>query len=257
MRMVFMFVVAALGVAVVAEGAYIVRTRSQMESLTERVASLTSERESGAMAPPRFMPSDDQGEPDDRGPRPTPTAGLPAPKLVLPRPGQVGAAPQPSGDPLPMPSGLDSPEAREQLRQFILAQLERERQEAQQRVDQRREDRERQRNEQIAKTLGLSASESERFQQITAASQQARQDLRARIQAGDVRGDAIRSEMQAVRSKSNDDMRALLGDDRMQKFEEIRRQDGGGPGGGRGFGFGRPGIIPGLPPGPGGPPVAN
>jgi hypothetical protein len=250
MRMVFMFVVAVLGVAVVAEGAYIVRTRSQMETLSERVALLTSERESNAMAPPRFLPGDDQGEPEERGPRPTATAGLPPPRLVLPRPAHTGAAaPPPSGDPLPMPAGLDSPESREQLRQFILAQLERERQEAQQRVDQRREDRERQRNDQIAKTLGLSTSESERFQQLTAASQQARQDLRARIQAGEVRGDAIRTEMQALRTKSNDDLRSLLGDDRMQKLEDLRRQDGGG---GRGFGFGRPNFPPGA--GLGGPP---
>jgi hypothetical protein len=55
--------------------------------------------------------------------------------------------------------------------------------------------------------------------------------------------------MQAVRSKSNDDLRSLLGDDRMQKFDELRPQDRGG---GRGMGFGRPGFLGG--PGAGGPP---
>jgi hypothetical protein len=55
--------------------------------------------------------------------------------------------------------------------------------------------------------------------------------------------------MQALRSKTNDDMRALLGDDRMKTFETMRRQ-GGGDGPGRGMGWGRPGFPPGGGPNP-------
>jgi hypothetical protein len=251
MRVIVLFVLAVLGVAVVAEGAYIVRTRTQMATLEERLATLATERESNTLAASqrRFEEEPAEGQPgDDNGPRPS-ARTLPPPKLVVPSPRPAAA----SADPLPMPAGLDAPEAREQLRQFILAQLERERQEAQQRVDQRREDRDRQRNEQMAKTLGLAPAETEKMLQILGSTQQARQDLRARIQSGEVRGDAIRQEMQALRGKADQDLQALLGDDRMQKLNELRRQ-GGGDNGPRGFGaFNRPGFPGGGPP-PGGPP---
>ena len=89
-----------------------------------------------------------------------------------------------SDDPLPLPQAIDSPQAREQLRQFVLAQLERERQEARMRQDERRQQREQERRDQVAKQLGLSPSETEKFNQILNDSRDARDKLRAQVEAG-------------------------------------------------------------------------
>ena len=78
------------------------------------------------------------------------------------------------------------PQAREQLRQFVLAQLERERQEAQVRQDERRQQRESERRDRMAKELGLSPSETEKFNQILNDAQAAREKFRDQIEAGQI-----------------------------------------------------------------------
>jgi len=66
-----------------------------------------------------------------------------------------------------------------------------------------------------------------------------------------VRGDQIRTEMQALRAKTDEDLRGVLGDDRMQKFTDLRRQ--GGDGSPRGMGWFGPRAAAGAPPGGPGP----
>jgi ribosomal protein L19E len=252
MRLIGMIVGAALGIAVIAEGAYIVRTRSQLATLSERLESLSSGadegRHSGFVAASRSM-----GDPDNEGDEPVvePRPARPLPRFV-PTPAHP-AVPESNDDPLPLPAAITSPEAREQLRQFIVAQLERERQEARARDDQRREQRTQERREQLAKQLGLSPAETEKFSQLAMQADAARAALRDRIESGQIDRSTIRQEMTALRTDNDKQMRALLGDDRMQKFEQARREQGGpdGPFGGRGFRGGGPGG-PGAAPNPGG-----
>lgn len=254
MRLVGIIVGAALGMAVIAEGAYIVRTRSQVAALSQRLANLGAFEDEGRRSPPSVGSGrsirDEEGEVDDE---PAPGPGREGPAARPPRfvaPGPAAGAPATADDPLPLPAAITSPEAREQLRQFILAQLERERQEARARNDERRDQRTRERNEKVAKDLGLSPAENEKFLKIVAQADAARASLRDRIEAGQVDRGAIRQETMALRSENDKQLRALLGDDRLAKFDEIRRSQGGPPEGlwgGRGPRGG----------GPGGPPEAS
>jgi hypothetical protein len=257
MRLIAIVVGAALGLAVVAEGAYIVRTRSQLAAVTEKLEALSSERETAMTGMGRGFGSEggqlreggmDDGD-DDRAAR-----RLPPPRLV-PAPQGSAAPPPRSDDPLPLPPAIDSPQAREQLRQFVLAQLERERQEAQVRQDERRQQRETERRDRMAKELGLSQGETEKFNKILSDSQAQREKFRDQIEAGQLPRDQARQTMMTMRQEQEQAMRGLLGDERMKKYETLRGPPGGGGvgdrrgfGGGQGFGRGGPGGGP-----PGGP----
>jgi hypothetical protein len=234
MRLIGMIVSAALGIAVIAEGAYIVRTRNQLATLTERLEGLSNAADEGRHG--ALVASGRAVDPDNEADEPAADPRLPR---TLPRfvPTPAHAVPETSDDPLPLPAAITSPEAREQLRQFIVAQVERERQEARARDDQRREQRTQERREQLAKQLGLSPAETEKFSQLAIKADAARAALRDRIEAGQVDRATIRQEMTALRADNDKEMRALLGDDRMQKYEQARFQQGGpdGPFGGRGF----------------------
>jgi hypothetical protein len=257
MRLIGMIVSAALGIAVIAEGAYIIRTRNQLATLSERLESLGSAADEGRRSGGSAGRALVEGDSDD----PAPGLEARAPKS-LPRfvPSATHPASEANDDPLPLPNAITSPEAREQLRQFILAQLERERQEARARDDQRREQRTQERRDRLAKDLGLSPSETEKFTQLSLKADAARAALRDRIDSGQVDRASIRQEMTTLRTENDKDMRALLGDDRMQKMEQLRRDQGGPPdgvfGGGRGFRGGGPGGPGGGPPGGGAAAVA-
>jgi hypothetical protein len=249
MRLVAILVTGVLAIAVIAEGAYIFRTRGQLQQLERRLEALSEERESAFV---RSEPTRRGGErdPADLDDDRAALASPPPPRFNRPSAGQQAPAPGDPQNPLPLPAALDSAEAREQLRQFVMAQLERERQEARDRVSERRSERETRWREQVAKQLALSPPETDKFNQILNNSQTRRDALQARIQAGELEGPAIRSAVMGLREESSRELRALLGDDRAGKYEELRRSEGrGGPGGG---GFGRFGAPPGggPPPGP-------
>jgi hypothetical protein len=251
MRLIAIVVGAALGLAVVAEGAYIVRTRSQLAAVTQKLDALTSERETALAGVGRGYGSEaGQGREGglDDGDEDRVVRRLPPPRLLAT--GQGSAAPSPrSDDPLPLPPAIDSPQAREQLRQFVLAQLQRERQEAQVRQDERRQQRESERRDRMAKELGLSHSETEKFNQILNDAQTAREKFRDQIEAGQLPRDQARQTMMTMRQEQEQNLRGLLGDDRMKKYETLRGPPGGGAfgdrrGGGQGIGRGGPGGGP-------------
>ncbi len=233
MRLIGIVVGAALGLAVVAEGAYIVRTRSQLAAVTEKLDSLTTQRDSamasvgrgfGSEAGLREGGMDEADGDEERGAR-----RLPPPRLVAAPQGGSAAPPPRSDDPLPLPPAIDSPQAREQLRQFVLAQLERERQEAQVRQEERRQQRETERRDRMAKELGLSPGETEKFNQIFNDAQAARDKFRDQIEAGQIPRDQARQTMMTMRQENEQKLRGLLGDERMKKYETMRGPPGVGP----------------------------
>ena len=255
MRLIGLIVSGALAVSVVAEGAYIVHTRRQVARLADRLDAIGSEAgdlvASGAEArsPARFA-----DPPDDPTPQTRRGGRLPPPRLIN---APALTAPTPSGadNPLPLPPTLDSPEARDQLRKFVLAQLELERQEQRQRWDQQRTERDQQRRERMAQDLKLSSGETEKFNQIMTQMQTARASLRDRIESGQLPRENVGAELTALRQDSDRQMRELLGDDRMKQYQDMRGgPNGNGPngtmqGGGRRWGGGGPGGF--GPPGAG------
>jgi hypothetical protein len=239
MRLVGMVVSAVLGLAVIAEGAYIIRTRSQLRSVSDRLEALQAERDEGdvgaGVAPPRPWAGAPRGAAE---PGAEPTARrLPPPRL------QAAPAPAPpprSDNPLPLPPALDGAEAREQLRAFVVAAMEREREESRTRQEQRFAEREQERRDRMAKELNLSPAEAEKFKQIFNDARATREGLRAKLQAGELQGDVARQQMQALRDDSQKQMQALLGPERMKQYEQLQGREQGRAGGGgrRGFGGG-------------------
>jgi len=251
MRMVGTIVTGALFVAVIAEGAYIIKTHRQMEALAEQVQQLAAESdlEEGprrpAPPPPRV------------GERPTATtptalAGRPAPPRFAPPPPSF--APAPSGSGAPLPPVLDTPEAREQLRGFIAAELQRERDGRREEQRAARENEMQRRIEETVKALELSPEAGKRLTEVMTKVQDARRDLRERLQSGQIARTDMPREFTALREQSDKQIREVIGDDKMQKCQELQRRNRG-PGGGAfgGQGFGAPGFG-GPPPGGGLPP---
>jgi hypothetical protein len=255
MNMVGMLVTGVLSVAVIAEGAYIVKTNRQMSALTEQVQQLAAEsvlEEAPRRAEPRPFRV---GE----GPTAaTPTANRPPPPRFVtpPSAGSPAFAPAPSppasGGALPLPPVLDTPEARQQLRGFIAAELEREREGRREEMRANREQDMQRRMEATIKALDLSPDVGKRLAEVMTQTQDARRDFREKVQAGQIQRGDVPRELAAMREQSEKQIRALIGDDKMQKFQELQRQNNRGPAPG-GWGFGGPGAG-GPPPPPGGQP---
>ena len=268
MRLIGLIVSGALAVAVVAEGAYIIHTRRQVDRLSDRLEAIGQEAEDplggldvGRM-PARGRDLDEGGALGLR-----PARNLPPPRLVATPPTSAGAPSAPAtDDPLPLPPAIDTREGREQLRRFVVASMERERDENRLKDEQRQQEREKARRERMVSELGLSPPEAEKFDQIMGQVQNLRSTFRSRIESGQLPREAIGREMAAVREQTEKQLRDLLGDDRMKKLEEMRGPGRGGPmqgGGGGGErrrwggprGQGGPGAAPGAAPGPGAAPA--
>jgi hypothetical protein len=240
MRLIGLIVGGSLAVAVIAEGAYIVHTRRQVEQLSSRLEALGAESTDLLVGGDggRFVGrATSFEEADGEQPRRGGGRALPPPRLISPPAPAAAQAPS-SNDPLPLPPAIDTPDGREQLRRFVVAQMELEREQGRQRQEQRQEEREQARRQRMAQELGLSPAETEKFNQIMAQTQTARQNLRNRVESGELDRGAIGREMAAMREENEKQMRGLLGDDRMKKLEGMRGR-GPGPmqGGGR-FGWG-------------------
>ncbi len=242
-----MLVSAVLAAAVIAQGAYINKTRKQMDALYDQVQQLAAESAS-------------EGEPSvDRPMRGVGGGGrsgaatairLPVPRFV---PGPAPSAPPPPGA-VPLPAVIDSQEARDQLRQFVAAELQRERDEQRERFRQRFEEDQQRRREAMVKSLGLNDEQGKKLTDVLTAAQNARRDLRDKIQSGEISRADIGKQMTALRETTDQQVRQVIGDDRMPKYQELQRQDQGGRPFGGGGGGRRGGGPPGEGPPPGGPP---
>jgi hypothetical protein len=236
-------VTALLSTAVIAEGAYIIKTHRQMDALSAQVQQLAAE---AADAPAADLPrlGARVGDRPTGGP-----ARLPPPRFTTAA-AQAYTAPAAGTPGAPaLPPALDTPEAREQLRQFVAAELAHEREDWRQRQQQARDEEAQRRLEAAIKTLGLNGSEAQKLTEVVTNAQEQRRALRDKIQAGQIARTDVPKEMMALRDQTDKQLRDVLGDEKAQKFQELQRQNGGpGPGGPVG-GFRR--AFGGQPPPPG------
>jgi hypothetical protein len=227
-RLANALVTGTLFVAVAAEGAYILKTHRQIDALTAQVQQLAADaEEEPARESPRALWV---GQRPTSGNTGGTTARLPPPRFNAP---STFTAP-PAGAPA-LPPALDTPEARDQLKQFVAAELQRQRDDWRQQQQQQREEDQRRRLENAIKTLGLNDSDGKKLTDIVTQSQEQRRDLRDKIQSGQLTRDQIPQAMSALRDQTDKQIRALIGDDKAQQFQQTQRQQGG-----RGGGFGGP-----------------
>jgi len=243
-RLANLLVTGSLFVAVIAEGAYIIKSHKQIEKLTTQVEQLAAESMDGEAVRDPGRPSGGVGQRPTSNPPPT-SGRVPPPRFNTPPP--TFTTPAPAGGPT-LPPAIDTPEARQQLKQFIAAELQNQREEWRQQQIQGREDEQRRRMDEAIKTLGLSESDGRKLSDIVTRSQEQRTALREKIQAGQIPRDQVPQAMSQLRDETDKQIRALVGDEKGQKFQEMTRPRAPGPGmGGQGRGWGGPGFAGGQP----------
>lgn len=250
MRMIGTLTVAALVVAFAVQTAVLVKTRSRLGDLEAKLLSAGGDGSSSAQGDD----GDQAAEPsmgsrrDGRRPPPEFVAAMEAL-------GAAAAAPTTaSNEPLPLPPALSTPEAREQLKNYIGAVMNQQREEERDRARQQRDQIDKRNRERAAEQLGLNSQEAQKFDQILAGMNQARQDLFGRIQSGQLSRADVGQQMGELRQKTDAELKQVLGDDRFAKYQDVQRDLGLGTGRGGGWrgGMGGP---PGTAPTPGGPAV--
>jgi predicted secreted protein len=112
---------------------------------------------------------------------------------------------------------LASPEVKAEVKRLVAEQLADEQQQRQA----VREQREQQRRERMATELGLSEAEQARFVTVLAAMQAEWQQLREQERSGEKSMAELRPQLAAVRQKSDQALRELLGEERMQKYQTL------------------------------------
>lgn len=221
MRVAGALLVSVLSAAVIAEGAYLLKMRRQVDALSAEVRELASEGER-AQGPPR--PGVAESHDGDGTPWATAVRrerpGLPVPRfLPATNPAGVGLAR------MPVPSTFEAPEAREQLRQIVSAEIARERQERREGERKRwMEQQERRTNEAVeavVKGLGLGSDDAAKFKDLVASTQAARHGLREKIESGQLTRQDIGREATALRQQAEGQLVQLLGEERAKKAREI------------------------------------
>ena len=232
MRLANALVTGTLFVALAAERAYNVKTHRQIDALTTQVQQLAADSEDEPAAR-------DTSRAPWVGQRPTSSGGGAGGRLPPPRfnttasATPTNSAPPPAGAPA-LPPALDTPEARDQLRQFVAAELQHQRDDFRQQQQQQREDDQRRRLESAVKTLGLNEADGKKLTDIVTQSQDQRRDLREKIQSGQIPRDQIPQAMSALRDQTDKQVRALVGDDKAQQFQQMQGPNRGPRGGGFG-----------------------
>jgi hypothetical protein len=132
-----------------------------------------------------------------------------------------------SGDAQTAALSLAAPEVRAEVKKLVAEQLaeeERQRQAV-------REQREQRRRERLAAELGLTETERGRFFAVLDGMQAEWRQLREQQRAGEKTMAELRPQMAAIRQKADQELRELLGEERMQKYQSLGPSQ-------RGFGAG-------------------
>jgi hypothetical protein len=242
-------VTGVLFTAVVGEGAYIIKTQRQVTALTSQVQQLTGEAAGDDESP---VATRSGGGSSWVGESRTAPANAPS-RLPVPRfnPAPPEAAPSGPGTTsagtTPLPPVLDTPEARTQLRNFVAAELQAQRENMREQARQARDEEIQRRMENTFKTLGISPEQGAKVTQVLAQGDESRRQVREKVQSGQLTRADVGKELQTLRESTDKQLREVLGEEKAQKFQEMQRQGGG---------WGRGGGGPGGPGGPffGGPP---
>lgn len=249
MRLFAIFLGFGLFAGLVAEGAYIIKQQRQLAVLTEKlnaiqenVAEADRERDGSWRVDPS-VPSVQQ---DERLHNPNlPPDFMPALEALgdaVNEAGGLGAIIASQDGELPLPPVLASAEAREQLRNFINAQMGAQQKAREEERQKRSAERVNEVREELTTKLALAPAEAEKFSGMISSTQEKRREIFDAIREGKIDRDQMRDRLRDLYQKSGDDMRKLLGEQKFGQFEELRTQMGWGRGGwGNNSGRGGPG----------------
>jgi hypothetical protein len=155
----------------------------------------------------------------------------------VPRLAPAAQAPAAGSDPAGGAPSLALPEVKAEVQKIVTDQLANELQ----RREGVREQRDQQMRERMATELGLSQAEKERFINVFTSMQAERRALFEQERGGEKAWVDLRPQLDALRQKTDQSLRDILGDERMEKYQGLRASA-------RGFGRAQGGPL-----GPGGP----
>ncbi len=181
----------------------VVKLRRELRATRAELGTLRESCQEGS----GFLGDDGLPPAVDRAERPAPAPRL-APAVLAPVP-----APAPASG-----AALASPEAKAEVKRLVAEQLA---DEQRQRAAVR-EQREIQRHERMAAELGLGPSEQDRFVAVLTAMQAEWRQIRAQERAGEKTMAELRPQLAAVQQKADQELRSLLGEERMQKYQSMR-----------------------------------
>jgi ssRNA-specific RNase YbeY (16S rRNA maturation enzyme) len=248
MRVIGIVAVFVLALAAIVEGAVIVRLSTRIDALDEKLAHGPASAEE-VNSPRR------EGVALARGGSETSTAALPPPRLT-PTPGSP--PPVPTGPATAMlAEALQTQEGRQHLRGAIEHLREQERQDRLIQNAERDVEREQRYRDRLTKVLSLPAHEQEKVGQFYAGLQAGRKKVLEEMRAGLKNAEQADDEIDNLEDSTEQQVRSLLGDQRMQQLREARRaeQRGRGRGQGQQGQQGQQGATPAAPPPPAPPPT--
>jgi hypothetical protein len=251
MRLLGILIGGVLCAAVVAQGAYIMKTRGDIDALNKKLDEL-SVSPSGA-GDERGGDHPAWGDDGERGGRRMPPPEfVPVVEALGRAVGEAGGLAAGEQGALPLPAALATPEARAQLRDFVSAQISEERVRQRERQMQEWRDRESRAHDEIATKLGLTGSDAARFGEILSEATARRQALMGQMrEGGGPPTPDMRAQMRSIREETDTQLKSFLGEDRFKQYEDMRGDDrrgwrGGGPGGGGPRGEGPGPAMPGA-----------
>jgi hypothetical protein len=228
MRVIGIVAVFVLALAAIVEGAVIVRLSTRIDTLADKLATPpAAPRElSDVRAPHHDGVALARG--DGAG------VGLPPPRLTGPAGAPVPTAPATAM----LAEALQTVEGRQHLRGAIEHLREEERQDRLVRNAEQDIEREQRYRDRMAKVLSLPAHEQEKVGQLFATLQAGRRKVLDDMRAGLKNAEQADDEIDNLEDGTQAQVRALLGDQRMQQLRDARRAERGrgGQGGGQGGG---------------------
>jgi hypothetical protein len=241
MRVIGIVAIFVLALAAIVEGAVIVRLSSRLDALDEKLSH-------APVVPDEVRAPRREGVALARGD--IASATLPPPKLA-PVP---GSAPVPTGPATAMlAEALQSVEGRQHLRGAMELLREQDRQDRLLRNAEQDVEREQRYRDRLTKVLSLPGHEQEKLGQFYGNLQAGRRKVLEEMRSGLKNAEQADDEIDNLEDSTEQQVRALLGEQRMQQLRDSRRTERGrGRGQGQGQGGGQQQQGP-----PGAPPPAT
>jgi hypothetical protein len=239
MRVIGIVAIFVLALAAIVEGAVIVRLSSRLDALDEKLAHAPA-------APDDVRASRREGVSLARGD--IGTATLPPPKLA-PTPGSTPPVPTGPATAL-LAEALQSVEGRQHLRGAMELLREQDRQDRLIRNAEQEVEREQRYRDRLSKVLSLPTHEQEKLGQFYGSLQAGRRKVLEEMRSGVKNAEQADDEIDTLKDSTEQQVRALLGEQRMQQLRDARRTERGrgrGQGQGQGGGQqqqGQPGAPP-------------
>lgn len=216
MRIFGIIAVFVLTLAAILEGAALVRLSSRVDSLAEKLETTAAPAASAVRV--------NQGESAEAGQTASVNARLPVPRLL---PAPAGEAAPAEGAPATavLRQALETPEGRSHLKAAMEVLREQDRQDRLVRNAEEEVADEQRYRERLTRLAALTPEEQNRVTQLHSTVRASRQRVIEEMRAGVKTAEQADDEIDNLEDEVGRQIRALLGDQRMQKFREANRAE--------------------------------